>query len=278
METTQKLLDRLRDAVSENKLKERSEAREQMVSILGDFMRPQSSFLEGADKAVILIVGVNGVGKTTSIGKIAAYYKAQGKDVMMAAADTFRAAAAEQLTVWAGGNHPMATTSSDSSFFDLPAESIRFVFDLNCLGSIIPSQVFGKYMAEQGSGCIINIASMSSFRPLTKTLAYSSAKAAIANFTEWAAVHFAQEYSPNIRGNAIAPGFLLTAQNHYLLKNEDGSDTDRGRSIITNTPMGRYGEPVELAGGVIFLCSDAAKFITGVVLPIDGGFNAFSGV
>ncbi len=178
----------------------------------------------------------------------------------------------------AGGNHPMATTSSDSSFFDLPAESIRFVFDLNCLGSIIPSQVFGKYMAEQGSGCIINIASMSSFRPLTKTLAYSSAKAAIANFTEWAAVHFAQEYSPNIRVNAIAPGFLLTAQNHYLLKNEDGSDTDRGRSIITNTPMGRYGEPVELAGGVIFLSSDAAKFITGVVLPIDGGFNAFSGV
>ncbi|MBR5292082.1 MAG: SDR family oxidoreductase [Clostridia bacterium] len=178
----------------------------------------------------------------------------------------------------AGGNHPMATTGPDSSFFDLPAESIRFVFDLNCLGSIIPSQVFGKYMADQDSGCIINIASMSSFRPLTKTLAYSSAKSAVANFTEWAAVHFAQEYSTNIRVNAIAPGFLLTAQNHYLLKNEDGTDTARGKSIITNTPMGRYGEPSELAGGVIFLCSDAAKFITGVVLPIDGGFNAFSGV
>ena len=178
----------------------------------------------------------------------------------------------------AGGNHPKATTSSEHSFFELPPESIKWVFDLNCLGSIMPTQVFGKYMADQNSGCIVNIASMSSFRPLTKTLAYSSAKSAVANFTEWAATHFAQEYSPNIRVNAIAPGFLLTTQNYYLLKNEDGSDTPRGEAIMANTPMHRYGEPKELAGAVIFLCSDAAKFVTGVVIPIDGGFNAYCGV
>lgn len=178
----------------------------------------------------------------------------------------------------AGGNHPKATTGPDHSFFDLPPESIRRVFDLNCLGSIMPTQVFGKYMAEQDGGCIVNIASMSSFRPLTKTLAYSSAKSAVANFTEWAATHFAQEYSSNIRVNAIAPGFLLTTQNYYLLKNEDGTDTARGEAIMANTPMRRYGEPQELAGAVIFLCSEAAKFITGVVLPVDGGFNAYSGV
>ena len=178
----------------------------------------------------------------------------------------------------AGGNHPKATTSSEHSFFELPPESIRWVFDLNCIGSVLPTQVFGKRMAESGTGSIINIASMSSFRPLTRTLAYSAAKCAIANFTEWAATHFAQEYSPNIRVNAIAPGFLLTAQNEYLLKNQDGTDTARGKCIMDNTPMRRYGEPSELAGAVIFLCSDAAKFITGVVLPVDGGFNAYCGV
>lgn len=178
----------------------------------------------------------------------------------------------------AGGNHPKATTGPDHSFFDLPPDSIRWVFDLNCLGSILPAQVFGRFMADKGSGSIINIASMATFRPLTKTLAYCAAKSAVANFTEWAATHFAQEYSPNIRVNAIAPGFLLTAQNYYLLKDRDGGDTERGKAVMDKTPMRRYGDPRELAGAVIFLCSEAASFITGVVLPIDGGFNAYCGV
>ena len=178
----------------------------------------------------------------------------------------------------AGGNHPDATTGPDKSFFDLPTDAIRRVMDLNFLGSVIPSQVFGKIMVEQDKGSIVNIASMSSFHPLTKTLAYCAGKSAIANFTEWAAAHFCKEYSPNIRVNAIAPGFLLTSQNKYLLQNEDGSDTSRGCAVKDKTPMGRYGRPDEMVGAVIYLCSDAASFTTGVVIPVDGGFNAYWGV
>jgi len=178
----------------------------------------------------------------------------------------------------AGGNHPKSTTGPAQSFFDLPVEAIKWVFDLNFMGTVLPTQVFGKLMAEQKKGCIVNIASMSSFRPLTKVLAYSSSKSAIANYTEWMAVHFCQNYSPEIRVNAIAPGFLLTEQNRFLLTNEDGSLTDRGNSVIRSTPMARFGSPDEMSGAVIFLCSEAATFVTGVVLPLDGGFNAFSGV
>jgi NAD(P)-dependent dehydrogenase (short-subunit alcohol dehydrogenase family) len=133
-------------------------------------------------------------------------------------------------------------------------------------------------MANQKGGCILNISSMAAFTPLTKTVAYGAAKAGISNFTQWLAVHLSQEYSPEIRVNAIAPGFLLTQQNRFLLTNEDGSSTERGKKILGNTPMGRYGEPNELTGAVVYLCSDAASFVTGVVLPIDGGFSAFSGV
>jgi NAD(P)-dependent dehydrogenase (short-subunit alcohol dehydrogenase family) len=178
----------------------------------------------------------------------------------------------------AGGNKAAATTSPDLSFFDLPQDALQWVINLNLLGTIYPTQVFGRIMADQGSGVILNISSMAAFTPLTNTIAYSAAKAAISNFTQWMSVHFCQQYTPDIRVNAIAPGFLLTQQNQYLLEDEAGNRTERGQKIIENTPMGRYGNPEELIGAAIFLCSDAASFITGVVLPIDGGFSAFSGV
>jgi NAD(P)-dependent dehydrogenase (short-subunit alcohol dehydrogenase family) len=179
----------------------------------------------------------------------------------------------------AGGNKKEATTTPDMSFFDLPAEAIRFVFDLNFLGTFLPTQVFARDMAEKGQGVILNISSMNAFRPLTKIAAYSAAKAAVSNFTQWLAVHLCQHYSKDIRVNAIAPGFFLTEQNRFLLTDEKtGELTDRGKTIIDHTPMGRFGEPQELIGTVMWLLSDAAKFVTGVVVPVDGGFSAFSGV
>ena len=179
----------------------------------------------------------------------------------------------------AGGNHPRATTGADASFFDLPDEALRFVFDLNILGTIMPSQVFGRFMAERGEGIILNVSSMSAFRPLTRIAGYSAAKAGVSNFTQWLAVHMAQEYSPNIRVNAIAPGFFLTKQNRFLLTDEEsGNLTERGRQIINHTPMARFGSPEDLLGAVYWLLSPASAFVTGVVLPIDGGFAAYSGV
>lgn len=178
----------------------------------------------------------------------------------------------------AGGNKSAATAGPDLSFFDMPADALSWVLNLNLLGSVYPTQVFGRVMAEQKSGSIVNISSMSAFTPLTNTIAYSAAKAAVSNFTQWMAVHFNQNYAADIRVNAIAPGFLLTQQNDFLLKNADGSDTERGHKIIAGTPMGRYGTPEELVGAIVFLCSPAASFITGTVLPIDGGYSAYSGV
>jgi NAD(P)-dependent dehydrogenase (short-subunit alcohol dehydrogenase family) len=179
----------------------------------------------------------------------------------------------------AGGNKPQATTSPDLSFFDIPHDALRFVFDLNILGTILPSQVFGKIFAQKGEGNILNISSMSAFRPLTRVPAYCAAKAGVSNFTQWLAVHMAQEYSPRIRVNAIAPGFFLTEQNRYLLTDEKtGELTARGRAIIAHTPMGRFGVPEDLLGAVLWLLSPASAFVTGVVIPIDGGFQAFSGV
>ena len=179
----------------------------------------------------------------------------------------------------AGGNKKEATTSPEMSFFDLPSEAIRFVFDLNFIGTLLPTQVFGKEMAEKGAGIILNVSSMNAFRPLTKIAAYSAAKAAVSNFTQWLAVHVCQNYSKDIRVNAIAPGFFLTEQNRFLLTDEKtGHPTPRGKTIIDHTPMGRYGQPEELVGTVLWLLSDAAKFVTGVVVPVDGGFSAFSGV
>lgn len=179
----------------------------------------------------------------------------------------------------AGGNKKEATTSDELSFFDLPADAIRWVFELNCIGTVLPSQVFGRYMADQGSGCIINISSMAAFRPLTRTAAYSPAKAAVSNFTQWLAVHLSQNHSTKIRVNAIAPGFFLTEQNRFLLVDEASGDlTQRGQTIIDHTPMGRFGDPEDLIGVVLWLLSDGASFVHGAVIPIDGGFSAFSGV
>jgi NAD(P)-dependent dehydrogenase (short-subunit alcohol dehydrogenase family) len=179
----------------------------------------------------------------------------------------------------AGGNKPQATAVGETRFFDLPADALRWVFDLNLMGTILPSQVFGKMMAEKGEGVILNYSSMSAIRPLTRVVAYSAAKAAVNSFTQWLAVHVAQEYSPRIRVNALAPGFFLTSQNRYLLTEEKtGNLTARGKSIIAHTPMGRFGEPQDLVGAALWLLSPAAAFVTGIVVPVDGGFSAFGGV
>lgn len=179
----------------------------------------------------------------------------------------------------AGGNHPSATTRPDLSFFDLPLDALRLVGDLNLLGTILPCQVFGRGMAKRGEGVILNISSMNAYRPLTRVPAYSAAKAAISNFTQWLAVHLAQEYSPRIRVNAIAPGFFLTEQNRFLLINEDtGELTERGRNIIAHTPQERFGTPEDLLGVSLWLLSPASAFVTGIVVPVDGGFSAFSGI
>jgi NAD(P)-dependent dehydrogenase (short-subunit alcohol dehydrogenase family) len=177
----------------------------------------------------------------------------------------------------AGGNKAEANTSPGRSFFDLPKQALDSVFNLNLMGTVLPSQVFGKAMAVQGSGNIINICSMSGIRPLTNVMGYSAAKAAVANFTQWLATWFCLNVSKTIRVNAIAPGFLLTDQNRDLLRDKaTGEPTPRSAHIIAQTPMGRYGEPEELVGAIIFLASDASSFITGTVLPIDGGFSVYS--
>jgi NAD(P)-dependent dehydrogenase (short-subunit alcohol dehydrogenase family) len=179
----------------------------------------------------------------------------------------------------AGGNKPQATTSLEQKFFDLPPDALRWVFDLNLMGTILPSQVFGKLMADQGSGVILNISSMNALRPLTRIAAYSAAKAGVSNFTQWLAVHMAQEYSPDIRVNAIAPGFFLTEQNRFLLTDkETGALTSRGNTILAHTPMNRFGAPEDLLGALLWLVSPASAFVTGIIVPVDGGFSAFSGV
>ena len=188
----------------------------------------------------------------------------------------------------AGGNNPRATTDKEyyedgdlldpevKSFFDLEPAGVEFVFNLNFLGVLLPTQVFAQDMLEKKEGVILNISSMNAYTPLTKIPAYSGAKAAVSNFTQWLAVHFA---GTGIRVNAIAPGFLVSNQNRALLFHEDGTPTPRTGKILAGTPMGRFGDAEELVGGVLFLLSkEAASFITGVVLPIDGGFNAYSGV
>jgi NAD(P)-dependent dehydrogenase (short-subunit alcohol dehydrogenase family) len=179
----------------------------------------------------------------------------------------------------AGGNDPKATTNPNLSFFDIPAQALELVSNLNLLGTMLPCQAFGRWMAEQKQGVILNISSMAAFRPLTRVPAYAAAKAAVGNFTQWLAVHMAEEYSPAIRVNAIAPGFFLTEQNRFLLTDkETGALTARGNKIIEHTPMRRFGTPDDLVGATLWLLSPAASFVTGIVVPIDGGFSAYGGV
>ncbi|HUW60523.1 MAG TPA: SDR family oxidoreductase [Candidatus Bathyarchaeia archaeon] len=179
-----------------------------------------------------------------------------------------------------GGNMKGATTSAAQSFFGLPAEEIRKVIDLNLIaGAIVPCQVFLNRMKDNpAGGSVINISSMNAFRPLTRIPAYSAAKAALSNFTQWLSVHLAQEYNPRLRVNAIAPGFFLTEQNRFLMLEATGDVTPRGKTILEHTPMGEFGKPEDLCGVAIWLASDASRFVTGIVVPIDGGFSAFSGV
>jgi NAD(P)-dependent dehydrogenase (short-subunit alcohol dehydrogenase family) len=219
--------------------------------------------------------------------------KAEGGEAIAVAVDVLNKASIERardvvlenfgtvdiLINGAGGNKPEATASDTMSFFDIPADAIQWVFNLNIIGTILPTQVFGKVMVEKDKGVIINISSMAAFKPLTRTVAYSAAKAAVSNFTQWMAVHFSQNYSPNIRVNALAPGFFLTNQNYYLLVDkETGEATQRGRQIIDHTPMGRYGVPADLIGTLLWLVSDASSFVNGIVVPVDGAFSAYSGV
>ena len=189
----------------------------------------------------------------------------------------------------AGGNHPLGTTSNPylveedlanetegfKTFFDLDPSGIKFTFDLNFIGTLLPTQVFAKDMVGKRGCSILNISSMNAFTPLTKIPAYSGAKAAVSNFTQWLAVHFSKV---GIRVNALAPGFFLTDQNRALLTTENGDLTPRGNTIIEQTPMGKFGEPEDLIGTTLWLCGEGSSFVTGVVIPIDGGFSAFSGV
>ncbi len=197
--------------------------------------------------------------------------------------------ACDILVNGAGGNHPLGTTSNPfleiadlenttegfKTFFDLDPNGIEFTFNLNFIGTLLPTQVFATDMVGKKGCSVLNISSMNAFTPLTKIPAYSGAKAAVSNFTQWLAVHFSKV---GIRVNALAPGFFLTDQNRALLTNSDGSLTPRGNTIIEQTPMGKFGEPEDLISTTLWLCDDTSSFVTGVVVPIDGGFSAFSGV
>jgi NAD(P)-dependent dehydrogenase (short-subunit alcohol dehydrogenase family) len=182
----------------------------------------------------------------------------------------------------AGGNVPGATVNDDATIFDLPREALREVLDLNFLGTVLPCQVFGEAMTRgersEAEGVILNVSSMAASRPLTRVAGYSAAKSAVENFTRWLAVELARKHGAGLRVNAIAPGFFLGEQNRAMLVQEDGTLTERGRAIIEHTPAGRFGEPEDLVGTLIWLCSPASKFVTGIVVPVDGGFGAFGGV
>jgi NAD(P)-dependent dehydrogenase (short-subunit alcohol dehydrogenase family) len=178
----------------------------------------------------------------------------------------------------AGGNMAGAVIPPDKNFFDLNLKDFQQVVDLNLLGTVLPTQIFSQDMAAKGKGVIINIASMASFRPITRVVGYSAAKAAVENFTQWMAVEMAKKFGEGIRVNAISPGFFLTEQNRNLLTNPDGTYTARGQAAINQTPFGRFGRPEELIGTLVWLCADSAAFVTGVNVPVDGGFNVFCGV
>lgn len=215
-----------------------------------------------------------------------------GQEAMAVQADVLKKeelerACADVLDAWgqidglingAGGNVAGATLAPGDEIFGLDEAALRRVFDLNLIGTILPTQVFAEPMAENRSGVIINVSSMAADRAITRVVGYSAAKSGVENFTRWMAVEFARAYGERMRVNAIAPGFFMGEQNRDLLVHPDGRLTERGRTIIEHTPMGRFGEAEEVVGTVVWLCSDASRFVTGVVVPIDGGFSAFSGV
>ncbi len=179
----------------------------------------------------------------------------------------------------AGGNSPGATTSPEKPLWNISAHEVKSVYDLNFVGTVFPCQVFGEMMAQQREGVIVNVSSMSAFRPMTRVAFYSAAKAAVTNFTQWLAVYMAREFSPHIRVNALAPGFFLTEQNRFLLIDKNSGElTVRGRNILAHTPMARFGEPDDLVGAILWLMSPASRFVTGAVIPVDGGFSAYAGV
>src|SRR3972149_8228 len=232
--------------------------------------------LPAAQKIVETLSSIQGGGKA-----IAVQGNVLDKGSIQAAVDFLLAEFGQMdgLINAAGGNKPDATTSADKSFFDLDESAIRWVFDLNLLGTIVPSQIIGKHMVDRGQGVILNVSSMNAFRPLTRIPAYLAAKAGASNFTQWLAVHMAQEYSPKIRVNAIAPGFFLTDQNRFLMTEKtSGERTPRGKKVLDHTPMARFGSPEDLNGTVLWLLSPASSFVTGIIVPVDGGFSAYSGV
>ena len=185
---------------------------------------------------------------------------------------------ADVLVNAAGGNRPDALVHEDATLFDLDPAAFRDVVDLNLTGTLLPIQAFGRAMADRGSGSIVNISSMAARKPLTRVIGYAAAKAAVDNLTQWLAVHAARAWGEGVRVNAIAPGFFLGEQNRALLTNDDGSPTARGATILEHTPMGRFGAPGDLTGTVVWLASDASRFVTGVIVPVDGGYDAFGGV
>jgi NAD(P)-dependent dehydrogenase (short-subunit alcohol dehydrogenase family) len=232
--------------------------------------------LELATAAIQRMPANNGAGRAVAVQCDVL----QADSVRQAVAEAYNALGGiDGLINGAGGNKPDASTNMDRTFFDLTPEALRWVFELNLIGTILPSQIAGKYMAEQKQGVILNITSMNAFRPLTRIPAYSAAKAGVSNFTQWLATHMAQEYSPRIRVNAIAPGFFLTEQNRFLMTDQETGDlTKRGRQILDHTPMNRFGTPDDLVGTMQWLMSPASAFVTGIVVPVDGGFSAYSGV
>lgn len=202
------------------------------------------------------------------------------RNALLAARDAAlaRGGSIDILVNAAGGNVPAATVYGDVNFFDLSREAFDEVVGLNLTGTLLPTQVFGQTMAAQRQGAVINISSMAAQQPLTRVMGYAAAKAAVDNFTRWLSVEFARAYAPGLRVNAIAPGFFIGEQNRALLLNADGSLTARGQQIVDHTPMGRFGEPDELVGTAVWLASDASRFVTGTVIPVDGGFAAYAGV
>lgn len=236
--------------------------------------------------ASVVVIGrdaakANTFAQTLPTSSLALAADVQDTDALYAAAEQTLAkyGRVDILVNGAGGNRADATAMpQERTFFELPPDALRAVFDLNLMGTILPSQVFGAHMARAGGGAIVNISSMAAQRALTRVIAYGAAKAAVDNFTRWLAVDMATQHSPQIRVNAIAPGFFLGEQNRYLLQTPEGALTARGQQIIDHTPMRRFGNPDDLGGALVWLASDAARFVTGIVVPIDGGFSAYSGV